>query len=327
MPRKQKDKDGDYNKVFPVRLRESLRINDKTQQNLADYLGKSRQAVSYYCDGSSSPDWETITKIAGFFEYSTDYLLGLTNDPFPEKTGVADLYKLSHETIINIDCLADDHESLLPLLNTKGFSDVLYILDGAIERKEILLSNLQSDDASDKSGFFDEYGSFMRRQDRIIDRIRIGQIDDNLSPISVKYSDVYKSTLAQAAAKIYDEIIGDLEDLEFMVSKNRDSFIVEMFAEIITRYGGDHIKMRNRAFWLIRDLIERAYYSASECRKIIEDFRKTYPKYEEYYMDLLDVVSLYEGPVDEDMNYTGEEEPATDSQEGKQTAEPPPVER
>jgi len=50
-----------------------------SQKDLADYLGKSRQAVSYYCCGGSAPDLETLAKIADYFGCTTDYLLGRTN--------------------------------------------------------------------------------------------------------------------------------------------------------------------------------------------------------------------------------------------------------
>ena len=79
MPRKNNDTAGDYTKDFPRRLREIMREKKKTQQNVADAIGKTRQAVSYYADGSSSPDWEVIVKLAKYFDVSTDWLLGLSN--------------------------------------------------------------------------------------------------------------------------------------------------------------------------------------------------------------------------------------------------------
>lgn len=68
-----------YNKPFPSALRELMRERNTTQQELADVLGKTRQSISYYCDGSSSPDWETIAAIAKFYSVSSDWLLGLTD--------------------------------------------------------------------------------------------------------------------------------------------------------------------------------------------------------------------------------------------------------
>lgn len=81
MPRKRKEQSENYSKAFPSTLRKLMDEKKTTQNELADYLDKTRQAISYYCDGSSSPDWETIVKVANFFDVSTDYLLGRTSDP------------------------------------------------------------------------------------------------------------------------------------------------------------------------------------------------------------------------------------------------------
>lgn len=80
MPRKRMTvKNELFNKPFPSALRELMRERNTTQQELADVLGKTRQSISYYCDGSSSPDWETIAAIAKLYSVSSDWLLGLTD--------------------------------------------------------------------------------------------------------------------------------------------------------------------------------------------------------------------------------------------------------
>lgn len=79
MPRKRNGQPENYYKAFPTALRKLIEDRGITHQVLAEQLGKSRQAISYYCDGSSSPDWETIVEIANYFSVSTDYLLGLTD--------------------------------------------------------------------------------------------------------------------------------------------------------------------------------------------------------------------------------------------------------
>lgn len=91
MPRSQKNKSGGYDKAFPRSLRGLLETNGTTKKDLATHLNKSGQAISYYCDGTSSPDWETIVEIAKFFSVSTDYLLGLAGDPAPAPSAVDDL--------------------------------------------------------------------------------------------------------------------------------------------------------------------------------------------------------------------------------------------
>lgn len=99
MPRKRnelKEQNDNYNKAFPTAMRELMKKT--TQAELAGYLSKTRQAITYYCDGSSSPDWETLVKIADYFDVSTDWLLGRAPDPARTPCAAEEL-GLSAETI------------------------------------------------------------------------------------------------------------------------------------------------------------------------------------------------------------------------------------
>lgn len=79
MPRKKNNLPSEYEEAFPSRLRSLMKESGKAQQDLANYLEKTRQAVSYYIDGQTSPDWKNIKKISEYFGVSADYLLGLTD--------------------------------------------------------------------------------------------------------------------------------------------------------------------------------------------------------------------------------------------------------
>ena len=81
MPRKKSITTDSYDRIFPKRLRSLMETKNVTQQELGEYLQKTRQAIGYYADGSSSPDWKTLVKIAQYFKVTTDYLLGLTDTP------------------------------------------------------------------------------------------------------------------------------------------------------------------------------------------------------------------------------------------------------
>ena len=56
----------------------------KTQQEVADYLGISRQAYSNYEAGKREPDFETLLKLGEYYGCSVDYLLGNKKDPVPK---------------------------------------------------------------------------------------------------------------------------------------------------------------------------------------------------------------------------------------------------
>lgn len=62
----------------------------KTQQEVADYLGISRQAYSNFEAGKREPDYETLLKLGEYFGCSIDYLLGKKNDPAASSREVSD---------------------------------------------------------------------------------------------------------------------------------------------------------------------------------------------------------------------------------------------
>ena len=63
---------GNFKSVFKqLRMREGY-----TQDTLAEALGISRSAVSMYENGNREPDFETLEKIADFFNVDMNYLLG-----------------------------------------------------------------------------------------------------------------------------------------------------------------------------------------------------------------------------------------------------------
>lgn len=65
-------------KAFPTNLRNLMNDRKVSQTELSKIIGCTRQAVSLYATGQSTPDIDVLLKIAEYFEVSTDYLLGLT---------------------------------------------------------------------------------------------------------------------------------------------------------------------------------------------------------------------------------------------------------
>lgn len=84
---------GDFKNVFK-RLRTSSKL---TQAEMALKLGVSKSTISMYENGNREPDFETLEKIADFFNVDTDYLLGRTEKTsiLPETIGH---YYLNDET-------------------------------------------------------------------------------------------------------------------------------------------------------------------------------------------------------------------------------------
>lgn len=66
------------------RLRE-LRVSKKLKQkDLAEFLGLDRTTYAKYETGDSEPTFETIIKLANYYEVTTDYILGVTSDRNPQ---------------------------------------------------------------------------------------------------------------------------------------------------------------------------------------------------------------------------------------------------
>ena len=65
------------------RIRNMREDNDLTQSDLAEYLHCTQQAYSLYELGIRDIPTEVLIQLAKFYKTSTDYLLGLTNDPGP----------------------------------------------------------------------------------------------------------------------------------------------------------------------------------------------------------------------------------------------------
>ncbi len=63
-----------------IRLSELRKENGLSQKDFGKIIGAAQNTVSQWENGSREPDNETITRIANFFNVSTDYLLGKNTD-------------------------------------------------------------------------------------------------------------------------------------------------------------------------------------------------------------------------------------------------------
>ena len=66
------------NKLLPQKLKELRKINNYTQDYVAEVLGVVRQTYSHYETGKRTPDAEALYKLAGLYNISIDDLMHLT---------------------------------------------------------------------------------------------------------------------------------------------------------------------------------------------------------------------------------------------------------
>lgn len=95
-PKKEKN----YNSPFAVRLRELA--GNKTNQEIADGVGVSRQTIGQFILGKTYPDINTLVRLADYFEVTTDYLLCITDYRLdaPTITNACETTGLSEDTIL-----------------------------------------------------------------------------------------------------------------------------------------------------------------------------------------------------------------------------------
>ena len=70
---------------FAERLK-SLRLEaDLTQQEVANQLGISRPAYTYWEKGEKTPTQDKLTSLSNFFDVSVDYLLGKSDQRYSDE--------------------------------------------------------------------------------------------------------------------------------------------------------------------------------------------------------------------------------------------------
>lgn len=85
-------------------IRELRREMDCTQNKLADVLGVTQDSISLWENDKRIPDTQYIVAMAKFFDVTTDYLLGLTDEyksvRFDENVGIARYLSLDEERFL-----------------------------------------------------------------------------------------------------------------------------------------------------------------------------------------------------------------------------------
>jgi transcriptional regulator with XRE-family HTH domain len=66
--------------LFGIRLKELREEANINQEKLAEILNTYRANINRYEKRTREPDYDTLVKIADFFDVSADYLLGRTDN-------------------------------------------------------------------------------------------------------------------------------------------------------------------------------------------------------------------------------------------------------
>ena len=91
--------------IIGQRIKELRNELDITQNKLADVLGVTQDSISLWENGKRVPDTQYIIVLAKFFDVTSDYILGLSDD----FSGV----KFGHEGKVQEWLDSDEHRVLL----------------------------------------------------------------------------------------------------------------------------------------------------------------------------------------------------------------------
>lgn len=79
------------NKYFSSRLKKLREDHGLSQAELADKLSISRGSISFYENNSRVPDIDILFSLCKYFSVTSDYLIGLSDDPEQKPTATKDL--------------------------------------------------------------------------------------------------------------------------------------------------------------------------------------------------------------------------------------------
>ena len=71
--------------IMRLRIKDIREDSDTTQQTIADFLNIKQSTYSQYENGHRQIPLEALIKLAEYYNTSTDYLLGLTDERKPYK--------------------------------------------------------------------------------------------------------------------------------------------------------------------------------------------------------------------------------------------------
>lgn len=133
--------------MLSKKLRQLRKEHKMTQTELAEKFGVSQQALAKWEAGRALPETETISRIAGFFSVTTDYLLGLSDSFAP--LGTASKVKIIGTVKAGFNALAIEEDLGSALAEVEDAEEYRYFIvkgdsmDPYIREGDLALVRLQ----------------------------------------------------------------------------------------------------------------------------------------------------------------------------------------
>lgn len=193
--------------LIGTRINSALALKNFRQKDLAKSLGVTDNTISYFCRGTRTPNTIQLIEIAKVLNVSTDYLLGLTDQPTTDSdlTAVCQYTGLSQKAVENIK---QNHSSLTStILESTEFGEIIDIFVTARHNKNLL--HPSGDDialaviANAGISVVDSNGTILNEYfDKIPPAFKqalLAIAKDGLSPI-------YKQDLTKSICSLFDKI-------------------------------------------------------------------------------------------------------------------------
>ncbi len=195
-------------RTFPSQLKELCPVSDRhSQQTLADHLGVTRQCISNWIFGKTKPqEFETLVKIAQYFNVTTDWLLGMPN---ASKEVNADKYQVMKTTGLSeravdqlINASVEHPQAVDSLLSVNDFTTAMSDLDEAIHLSQNwLCDSYYLIPAYNEQPTIDDIEDIQKRSDGYPTIIQINEIVRYL--ISYAFEEIESQVMKDILRNIY----------------------------------------------------------------------------------------------------------------------------
>lgn len=229
--------------AFGDNIQKLRNSKNMSQQELADAIGIGRSTLANYEQNKREPNFNTLESIAKYFNVSTDYILGFTNDQF-DHTHKDSLNEIVYKQLLK---LTDEKNHIHFTKNHFAFLNL--IKDGTLEMNEKgidLISSLFCVNASYLLGLTSNYYFFdpMESED-ILDKEKINKLLQNPDEITkeaykLKCENYEKSVTNKAFNLLID--LG-IEKIDGKYIKTIDSRTLSNYYSSIIKYLKNSIKM------------------------------------------------------------------------------------
>ena len=112
--------------IFSKNLRNLLETKDKTQKDLADYVGVSTASVNFWVKGTNIPKIDKIKKIASFFHVPVQALLSEENEKLDKPPNLSEVSVVPADAKSEsglMDEIFADRPDVLKIIDGKFFGD------------------------------------------------------------------------------------------------------------------------------------------------------------------------------------------------------------